>query len=64
MKIFIEKEQKNEIIFFEGKAKDLLKKLKIDVNTVLVVQNGELITEDDIIKDKDEIKILSVISGG
>lgn len=30
----------------------------------LAVSNGEMITEDEILKDGEEIKLISVISGG
>ncbi len=39
---------------------------KIDVlpESVLVTRDGELITEDEILKDGDVIKLVAVISGG
>ena len=43
---------------------DILQKLKINPVTVIVSRNGELILETEKLKDNDEIKILSVISGG
>ncbi|MBI2558048.1 MoaD/ThiS family protein [Candidatus Woesearchaeota archaeon] len=43
---------------------DLLKELKINPVTVIVSRNNELILEDEKLKNNDEIKILSVISGG
>ncbi|MFH1771094.1 MAG: MoaD/ThiS family protein [archaeon] len=64
MKIFIEKDKKNIEKKFSGKVSSLLKTLKINSDTVLVVKNGELITEEDSVKDSDMVKILSVISGG
>ncbi len=42
----------------------LLKKLNINLVTVLVVKNGILVTEDSKLSEKDKIKILSVVSGG
>ncbi len=45
-------------------ARDLLKKLDILPDTVLVVRDGQLITEDTILKDEDNIKLVAVISGG
>ncbi|MBU4502581.1 MAG: MoaD/ThiS family protein [Nanoarchaeota archaeon] len=63
MKVFIEKENKTR----EIKAKtvnDLLEKLKINPITVLTVVNDELVTEDKKLNDKDEVKVLAVISGG
>jgi len=40
--------------------------LKIDVQpeAVLAIRQGEMITEDEILKDGDEIKLIHVISGG
>ena len=63
MKVFIERS--NE--YKEVKAntvKEILEKLKLNATAVLVVKNGTLVTEDAKLKDSDEIKVLSVISGG
>jgi sulfur carrier protein len=40
--------------------------LKIDIQpeSVLAIRQGEMITDDEILKDGDEIKLISVISGG
>lgn len=62
--VFLERENKNHDISFNGSAKDLCKKLGVNINTVVVVKNNEIITEQDIISEKDDIKLLSVISGG
>lgn len=64
MKIFIEKDKKNIKKKFSGTVSTLLKSLKINSDTVLVVCNSELITEEDSVEDSDEVRILSVISGG
>ncbi|MFH1589158.1 MAG: MoaD/ThiS family protein [archaeon] len=64
MKIFIEKDKQSIKKKFNGKVGALLSSLKINSSTVLVVSNGELITEEDVVKDSDDVKILSVISGG
>lgn len=64
MKIFIEKTGEKQDIKFNGIASALLKKLKINPEAVLVIRNNTLITEDEKIENTDEIKILSVISGG
>jgi len=63
MKVYIERT--NE--YKEVKAstvKELLKILKINPTTVIVVKNNALVTEDEKITSKDKIKLLSVISGG
>ena len=41
-----------------------LQKLNIDPDSVLITRNGELITDDEIIRVNDEIKLVPVISGG
>jgi sulfur carrier protein ThiS len=40
--------------------------IKIDVppETVLAIREGEMITEDEILKDGEVIKLIAVISGG
>ena len=45
-------------------ARDLLRKLEIPQDTVLVVRDGQLITEDTLLKDEDNLKLVAVISGG
>ncbi|BAI80085.1 conserved hypothetical protein [Deferribacter desulfuricans SSM1] len=46
------------------KVKQLFKELNLKENSVIVVRNDELLTEDDILNDGDKIKIISVVSGG
>jgi sulfur carrier protein len=43
---------------------DALKKSNIVPESVIATRNGELITEDEILKDGDVIKLIAVISGG
>ena len=64
--VFIDRENKNINVNLEHNSKvtDLLKKININPVTVIVSRNDELILEDEQLKDKDEIKILSVISCG
>jgi sulfur carrier protein len=66
VKVFIDRENKNKTIQLNNNAivTDLLKELNINPVTVIVSRNNELILEDEKLNDKDEIKILSVISGG
>jgi len=63
MKAYYDREKKT----FEFKAKDvkgMLKELHILKNAVIVAVNKTIVTEDYQFKEKDEIKILSVVSGG
>ena len=64
MKVFIERKNKQIEVKFSGKVSDLLEKIEINPETVLVVRKNEMLTPDRNVKDEDEIKLLSVISGG
>ncbi len=61
---------KNELtgsskIEFKGKVVlDLLQQLEINPETVLVTRNNEVLTEDIPLNPKDQLEILSVVSGG
>ena len=44
--------------------RDALKKSDILLESVLCTRKGELIAEDEILKDGDVIKLIAVISGG
>jgi sulfur carrier protein len=44
--------------------RDAILKLDIIPESVLPVKNGELLTDDEILEDGDEIKLVAVISGG
>lgn len=41
-----------------------LQRLGIAPDSVLIIRQGELITDDEIIKENEVIKLVSVISGG
>ena len=64
--VFIDKDnsKKNVELNPNSTAKDILIKLKINPVTVIIARKNEIILEDSKLKDKDEIRIFSVISGG
>jgi sulfur carrier protein ThiS len=64
MKLYVERENKHRKLKFSGTVSQLLQKLKLNPTAVLVARNNELVAESDKLSDKDDIKILSVISGG
>ncbi len=66
VKIFLEKENSQKILEVPKNQtiEYVLKKLKINPQTVIVVKNGEVVTEQETIREKDELKILSVKLGG
>ncbi len=45
-------------------ARDALKRIGIQPESVLVVVNGKLSTDDVILKEGDKVKLVAVISGG
>jgi sulfur carrier protein len=46
------------------RTKDLLRELNLVVEAHLVIRGDELVTEDEMLYDKDRIEIRPVISGG
>ena len=64
MDVYIDKDESNVNLEFEQDVGTLLKKLKINPETVIVVRDNVLLTDDIILKNTNKIKILSVISGG
>lgn len=63
MKVYIERT--NEIKNLKADSvSELLKKLNINSTMVLIVKNNSLVAESAKLRDSDEIKIISVISGG
>jgi len=43
---------------------DALKKIGIVPESVIATRDGEMILEDEILKDGDVVKLIAVISGG
>jgi len=41
-----------------------LQKIDVQPESVLATRQGEMITEDEIVREGDEIKLIAVISGG
>jgi len=46
------------------KVKELLRELNLVVEAHLVIKGDDLVTEDEMLYDKDQIEIRPVISGG
>lgn len=65
MKIYIEKQ--NKLLELKDKARNgtqLLEELSINPDTVILVKNDEVVLPEEDLSEADDIKILSVISGG
>ncbi len=63
IKVYIEKEQKTKQLDVKS-IKQILKKLKINPETVIITRNNKIVTEDTKLNKNETIKLLSVISGG
>ncbi|MBI5390483.1 MoaD/ThiS family protein [Candidatus Woesearchaeota archaeon] len=64
MKVFVEKDNQQLEIQKPCTGKELLKELGINASTVLLIKNGDVVLEDEDLSIEDDIRILSVISGG
>lgn len=64
MRIYIERTKEKIEKNFSGTVAELLSEISMLPEEVIVIKNNSLVTEDVELEDDDEIKILSVISGG
>jgi sulfur carrier protein ThiS len=66
VKIYFEKENKTEEYQLDEKKtlKDILKEKDISIDSIILVKNNQICLEDESVSNEDEIKILSVVSGG
>ena len=64
--VFYDRENKEKTIEIveNSSVKDLLANMKINPVTVIVSRDNNIITEDEKVNDNDNIKLISVISGG
>jgi sulfur carrier protein len=58
------KEQEIEINKDKVKAGDILEALGLSSEYAFVVKNGEVVSEEEEIKETDDIKVINAISGG
>ena len=45
-------------------VRDAILKVGMNVHAVLAVRDGKLISEEEILKDDDTVKLIAVVSGG
>lgn len=64
MRVTIEKTGQTRTLRYTGTVAGLLRRLKLNPVTVLVVRNGTIVPETAKVKDSDTIEVLSVVSGG
>jgi sulfur carrier protein ThiS len=66
MEVFIERTNEKKEVFTAdaNSVETLLSHLGINPDEVLVMCNGALVTDDELLDEEDKIKLLSVVSGG
>lgn len=65
IKVTLEKDNSTKKILFKEKSvKQLLLQLRINPEAVIVTRKDEILTEEEVLKNKDHLTILSVVSGG
>lgn len=66
VKVLIQRLRETRIVDLEetSRVEAILKTLKISPSEVVPVRNGLIVTEKEDLKDGDEVKLLSVVSGG
>lgn len=66
MKYFLEKDNKYENYEIQKPRtiKKFLQTLNISNESVILIKNGEICLEEELLENTDELKILSVVSGG
>lgn len=64
MKVVLRNPRRELEIEGDASVKDVLKRLDIIPETVLVIREGELLLKTDLVTDADTIELRPVISGG
>ena len=64
MHVYIERSNKHHEIDFSGTGEQLCKEMNINPQTVLILKDGELVTEDVDVSQAKEVKLITVVSGG
>ena len=57
---------KNEVLDFKEtmSVNKLLKKMALNKGEVVVIRNGAIVTEDEMLNPDDEVRIIDTVSGG
>ena len=64
MKVLLRNPRRELEIEGDASVKDVLRRLDIIPETVLVIRDGELLLKTDLVTDADTIELRPVISGG
>lgn len=63
VKVYVDKGEISKNLDVKS-IKEIISKLDLNEEEFIIVKNGELVSSDVEIKDKDELKFLSVTSAG
>ena len=64
MQVYIEKTNESKKMKFRGTVSELLRAMNMNPESVIVVKNNTVVTEDEVLADEDSVRVLSVVSGG
>ncbi|MFH0701901.1 MAG: MoaD/ThiS family protein [Candidatus Woesearchaeota archaeon] len=63
--VTLEKDNSTKKVQFKGKLlKEFLQQLKLNSEAIIITRNNEVLTEEEPLKNKDKLIVLSVVSGG
>lgn len=66
MEVYIEREDTTHHLHLDQPTpiKKILKQYNIATSSVILVRNGDICLEDELVEDRDQVRLLSVVSGG
>jgi len=64
MRVQLSHPQRNVEVKGPKRVRELLRELDLVAEAHLVIRGDDLVTEDEVLKDDDEIEVRPVISGG
>jgi len=65
MRIHVESRDFKKNVSFDGTTVgQLMKALRLNSENFVISRNGEIVLEDEALKDRDNVKLFPVISGG
>ena len=60
IRAFMERENKERVVKINGNAGDLLRKLGINPESVIIARGRDLVTEDFPLKDREKLRIIHI----
>jgi sulfur carrier protein ThiS len=60
IRVFMEREGRERVVRVKGRAGDLLRKLGINPESVIIARGRDLVTEDSPLRPGDKIRIIHI----